>query len=236
MKKFKVEYYADGANIKDIKIGNKNKKIKGFTTNPSLMKLSGIKNYKKFAKEILKIVKIKPVSFEIFADEAHEIEAQARIISSWGKNVFVKIPIINTKGISNAKLIGKLNKENIKLNVTAVFLPKQSVDVVKYIGKKTDIIISVFAGRIADSGRDPVIELKKHINLAKNFKNIKILWASVREPLNLIQAQNIGCHIITVPQEILRKTKNFNKDLFKYSKETVKMFYDDAKKSGFSLK
>lgn len=236
MKKFKIEYYADGANIKDIKIGNKNNKIKGFTTNPSLMKLSGIKNYKKFAKEILKIVKIKPVSFEIFADEAHEIEAQARIISSWGKNVFVKIPIINTKGISNAKLIGKLNKENIRLNVTAVFLPKQSVDVVKYIGKKTDIIISVFAGRIADSGRDPVIELKKHINLAKNFKNIKILWASVREPLNLIQAQNIGCHIITVPQEILRKTKNFNKDLFKYSKETVKMFYDDAKKSGFSLK
>jgi transaldolase len=236
MKKFKIEYYADGANIKNIKIGNKNNKIKGFTTNPSLMKLSGIKNYKKFAKEILKIVKIKPVSFEIFADEAHEIEAQARIISSWGKNVFVKIPIINTKGISNAKLIGKLNKENIKLNVTAVFLPKQSVDVVKYIGKKTDIIISVFAGRIADSGRDPVIELKKHINLAKNFKNIKILWASVREPLNLIQAQNIGCHIITVPQEILKKTKNFNKDLFKYSKETVKMFYDDAKKSGFSLK
>ena len=236
MKKFKIEYYADGANIKDITIGNKNNKIKGFTTNPSLMKLSGIKNYKKFAKEILKIVKIKPVSFEIFADEAHEIEAQARIISSWGKNVFVKIPIINTKGISNAKLIGKLNKENIRLNVTAVFLPKQSVDVIKYIGKKTDIIISVFAGRIADSGRDPVIELKKHINLAKNFKNIKILWASVREPLNLIQAQNIGCHIITVPQEILKKTKNFNKDLFKYSKETVKMFYDDAKKSGFSLK
>ena len=236
MKKFKIEYYADGANIKDITIGNKNNKIKGFTTNPSLMKLSGIKNYKKFAKEILKIVKIKPVSFEIFADEAHEIEAQARIISSWGKNVFVKIPILNTKGISNAKLIGKLNKENIRLNVTAVFLPKQSVDVIKYIGKKTDIIISVFAGRIADSGRDPVIELKKHINLAKNFKNIKILWASVREPLNLIQAQNIGCHIITVPQEILKKTKNFNKDLFKYSKETVKMFYDDAKKSGFSLK
>lgn len=236
MKKFRVEYYADGANIKDIKIGNKNNKIKGFTTNPSLMKSSGIKNYKKFAKEILKIVKIKPVSFEIFADEAHEIEAQARIISSWGKNVFVKIPIINTKGVSNAKLIGKLNNENIRLNVTAVFLPKQSLDVVKYIGKKTDIIISVFAGRIADTGRDPVIELKKHINLTKNFKNIKILWASVREPLNLIQAQTIGCHIITVPQEILRKTKNFNKDLFKYSKETVKMFYDDAKKSGFSLK
>jgi transaldolase len=236
MKKSRVEYYADGANIKDIKIGNKNNKIKGFTTNPSLMKSSGIKNYKKFAKEILKIVKIKPVSFEIFADEAHEIEAQARIISSWGKNVFVKIPIINTKGVSNAKLIGKLNNENIRLNVTAVFLPKQSQDVVKYIGKKTDIIISVFAGRIADTGRDPVIELKKHINLTKNFKNIKILWASVREPLNLIQAQTIGCHIITVPQEILRKTKNFNKDLFKYSKETVKMFYDDAKKSGFSLK
>ena len=236
MKKFNIEYYADGANIKDIIIGNKNNKIKGFTTNPSLMKSSGVKNYKKFAKQILKIVKRKPVSFEIFADEVKEIESQARIIASWGKNVFVKIPIINTKGVSNAKLIGKLNKENIKLNVTAVFLPSQTKEVIKYIGKKTEIIISVFAGRIADSGRDPVIELQKHIKLSKNFKNIKILWASVREPFNLIQAQKIGCHIITVPEEILKKTKNFNKNLFKYSKETVKMFYNDAKKSGFSLK
>ena len=236
MKKFNIEYYADGANIKDIIIGNKNNKIKGFTTNPSLMKSSGVKNYKKFAKQILKIVKRKPVSFEIFADEVKEIESQARIIASWGKNVFVKIPIINTKGVSNAKLIGKLNKENIKLNVTAVFLPNQTKEVIKYIGKKTEIIISVFAGRIADSGRDPVIELQKHIKLSKNFKNIKILWASVREPFNLIQAQNIGCHIITVPKETFKKTKNFNKNLFKYSKETVKMFYDDAKKSGLSLK
>jgi len=236
MKRFKTEYYADGANIKDIIEGNKNNKIKGFTTNPSLMKSSGVKNYTKFAKQILKIVKKKPVSFEIFADDAEEIESQARIIASWGKNVFVKIPIINTKGISNAELIGKLNKENIKLNVTAVFLPSQSKEVIKYIGKKTEIIISVFAGRIADSGKDPVIELNKHIKLSKNFKNIKILWASVREPFNLIQAQKIGCHIITVPEEILKKTKNFNKNLFKYSKETVKMFYNDAKKSGFSLK
>lgn len=236
MKKFNIEYYADGANIKDIIVGNKNNKIKGFTTNPSLMKSSGVKNYKKFAKQILKIVKKKPVSFEIFADEVKEIESQARIIASWGKNVFVKIPIINTKGISNAKLIGKLNKENIKLNVTAVFTPSQSKEVIKYIGKKTEIIISVFAGRIADSGKDPVIELNKHIKLSKNYKNIKILWASVREPFNLIQAQKIGCHIITVPEEILKKTKNFNKNLFQYSKETVKMFYNDAKKSGFSLK
>lgn len=236
MKRFKTEYYADGANIKDIIEGNKNNKIKGFTTNPSLMKSSGVKNYKKFAKQILKIVKKKPVSFEIFADEVKEIESQARIIASWGKNVFVKIPIINTKGISNAKLIGKLNKEKIKLNVTAVFTPSQSKEVIKYIGKKTEIIISVFAGRIADSGKDPVIELNKHIKLSKNYKNIKILWASVREPFNLIQAQKIGCHIITVPEEILKKTKNFNKNLFQYSKETVKMFYNDAKKSGFSLK
>ena len=182
MKKKNIDYYIDGANINDIRKGNSNKNIQGFTTNPSLMKLSGITNYKKFAKRILKIVKTKPISFEIFADETNEIEEQAKIISSWGKNVYVKIPIINTKGKSNAKLIGKLNKENIKINVTAVFLRKQSKDIIKYIGKKTDIIISVFAGRIADTGIDPVLELKKHVELSKKYKNIKILWASVREP------------------------------------------------------
>lgn len=231
----KIQFYVDGAYIKDIIAGNKNRQIKGFTTNPSLMKAAGIKNYTSFAKEILSIVKTKPVSFEIFADNTQDIEEQARIISSWGKNVFVKIPIINTQGLSNAKLIGKLNNENIKINVTAVFLTKQTKEVLKYINKKTEIILSVFAGRIADTGRDPALEIKKHIDISRNHKNLKILWASVREPLNLIQAENIGCHIITVPQNILDKAKNFNKDLFEYSKETVKMFYDDAKKSGFSL-
>ena len=234
--KFKIKIYADGADMNSIIKLNKTKLVNGFTTNPSLMRKSGVKNYKNFCKLLLKKVKKKPISFEVFSDELSLMRSQALEIASWGKNVFVKIPIINTKGVSNAKLIGKLNKENIKLNVTAVFLPNQTKEVIKYIGKKTEIIISVFAGRIADSGRDPVIELQKHIKLSKNFKNIKILWASVREPFNLIQAQKIGCHIITVPEEILKKTKNFNKNLFKYSKETVKMFYNDAKKSGFSLK
>jgi transaldolase len=234
MKK-KIHYYADGANIEEIKLNNSDTRIKGFTTNPSLMKSSGVRDYKRFAKKVLDIVKVKPVSFEIFSDETKDTEIQAKIISKWAKNVFVKIPIINSKGKSNSKLIGELNKQNIKINVTAVFLKEQTKEVLKHIGKKTDIIISVFAGRIADTGRDPEKEVLKHINYCKKFKNVKILWASVREPYNLIQAQKIGCHIITVPPNILKKTKIFNKNLRTFSKETVKMFYDDARKSGFNL-
>ncbi|MDC0234508.1 transaldolase [Candidatus Pelagibacter sp.] len=232
---FKIKFFADGADLKDFRKLSKNRLVSGFTTNPSLMRKSGIKNYLSFAKKVLKLIRVKPVSFEIFADDIKEIEKQALKISKLGKNVFVKIPIINTKKKSNAKLIAKLNKQGVKINVTAVFTLKQTTSLFKLISGKTEIIISVFAGRIADTGLDAQFEMKKHLVKCKTKRNIKILWASVREVYNLVEAENIGCHIITVPPSILSKTKNFNKNLENYSQETVKMFFDDAKKSGYSL-
>ena len=235
MKKFKIKIFADGAKIQDFKNLKKNKLIEGFTTNPSLMKSAGVKNYKDFSKKVLKLIKKKPVSFEIFADDKKNIEKQALLISEWGSNVFVKIPIMNTKKTKNSNLIGKLNQQGIKLNVTAVFTTKQTKDLLKHIGNKTEIIISVFAGRIADSGIDPVEQIKKHIKLCKKYKNVKFLWASVREPFNLIQANNCGCHIITVPPKILDKLKIFGKNLDTYSQETVNDFYLDAKASRYTI-
>ena len=233
--KFKTEFYLDGADISDFKKYKSNNLIKGFTTNPSLMRKAGVKNYKKFCKKSIQIVKKKPISFEIFADEIEEIRYQAQLISKWGKNIFVKIPIVNTKNISNAKLIGELNNAGIKINVTAVFTLKQTKDVLKQIGKKTPIIISVFAGRIADAGIDPKSEISKHLKISKSYKNVKILWASVRQSFNIIEAEKMKCHIITIPPEILVKLKTFNKNLNQFSIETVKMFYDDARKSKFNL-
>ena len=235
MKKLKIKIYADGANITDFKILKKNRNISGFTTNPSLMRAAGVKNYVGFANQVLKLIKKKPVSFEIFADDKKNIEKQANLISTWGKNVYVKIPIINTKNKFNDDLIGRLNNKGVKVNVTAVFTVEQTKKLLKKIGKKTDIIISIFAGRIADSGVDPVIELKKHVKLCKKYKNVKILWASVREPFNLIQANDCGCHIITVPPKILDKLKIFGKNLNTYSRETVKDFYLDAKASRYKI-
>ncbi len=235
LNKFKSSIYVDGANIKDFKDLSKNTLIKGFTTNPSLMRSSGVLNYLKFAKQVLKIVKRKPVSFEIFADDANNIMSQALKIKELGKNVFVKIPIITTNNKSNADLIVKLNRMGIKINVTAIFTLNQSLPLIKKLDKKTEIILSIFAGRIADTGVNPKAEIKKHISACKKKKNIKILWASVREVYNIIEAEEVKCHIVTVPPNILKKTKNFNKSLEKYSQETVKNFYDDAKKSGYSL-
>jgi transaldolase len=235
MKKLKIKIYADGANITDFKILKKNRNISGFTTNPSLMRAAGVKNYVGFANQVLKLIKKKPVSFEIFADDKKNIEKQANLISTWGKNVYVKIPIINTKNKFNDDLIGRLNNKGVKVNVTAVFTVEQTKKLLKKIGKKTDIIISIFAGRIADSGVDPAIELKKHVKLCKKYKNVKILWASVREPFNLIQANDCGCHIITVPPKILDKLKIFGKNLNTYSQETVKDFYLDAKASKYKI-
>ena len=235
IQKFKLKIFADGADLKDFKFFKKNNLIKGFTTNPSLMRKSGVKDYKKFSKQVLKIVKNKPVSFEIFGDDLKSIEYQSRVISSWAKNVYVKIPIVNTKNNLNVSLIGKLNKQGIKINVTAIFTKEQTRKLLKKIGKKTKLIISVFAGRIADTGVDAEKEIKKHIQLSKKFKNVEILWASVREPYNIIQAEKTKCHIITVPPSILNKLKIFNKNLNIYSKETVKSFYDDAQRSGYTI-
>jgi transaldolase len=233
--RFNIAIYADGANMKDILYFNSKKFIKGLTTNPTLMKKSGVKDYQKFALDVLKIVKKKPISFEVFSDDFKEMYRQAKIISSWGDNVFVKIPVTNTKGLSSYKLINKLSNEGIKLNVTAVLLQNQVINIVKSLSKKTRSIISIFAGRIADTGRDPIPLVKKSVLLTKKYKNIQILWASTRESLNIFQAQKINCDIITVTTDILSKVNIFGYDLKKYSLDTVKMFYNDAAKAGYKI-
>jgi transaldolase len=233
--RFNIAIYADGANMKDILYFNSKKFIKGLTTNPTLMKKSGIKNYQKFALDVLKIVKKKPISFEVFSDDFKEMYRQAKIITSRGDNVFVKIPVTNTKGLSSYKLISKLSNEGIKLNVTAVLLQDQVINIVKSLSKKTRSIISIFAGRIADTGRDPIPLVKKSVLLTKKYKNIQILWASTRESLNIFQAQKINCDIITVTTDILSKVNIFGYDLKKYSLDTVKMFYNDAAKAGYKI-
>ena len=233
--KLKIEIYADGAELLSFKKLKKLGYIKGYTNNPSLMRKAGIKHYKIFAKKVIKIVKPKPISFEIFEDTSKKIEEQANKISKWGENVYVKIPVINTKKIFNSKLIGKLNKNGIKLNVTAIFTVDQTKNIIKYIGKKTPIILSVFLGRIADTGIDPEKEIRKHLKITKKFKNVKLLWASVREPFNIIQAERSKCHIITIPPNIIEKTKVFGKKLDLYSQETVKEFYNDAKNVGYKI-
>ena len=235
VKNFKIEIFADGADVKSIKKLNKLNFIKGFTTNPSLMKVAGVKNYKIFAQSVLKLIKKKPISFEVFSDDIAEMEKQAKEISSWGKNAYVKIPIINTKGKKTLKLIEKLNTIGIKCNVTAIFTIEQVQDVYDSVKKNNDVIISIFAGRIADTGRDPTLVIKKALKICKSKKNIKILWASTREALNLYQAESIGAHIITVPYSILSKIKLYKKNLKKLSLETVKMFYNDAKKAGYKI-
>lgn len=233
--KFKIAVFADGADIKTFNDLKKINYIKGFTTNPSLIRKAGVNDYEVFAKKVIKIVGSKSISFEVLGDNTGEIKRQARKISKWGKNVFVKIPIVNTKNFSNAKLIGKLNNEGLKINVTAIFTLNQTKNLLKYLGKKNEIILSVFCGRIADTGVDPSFEIKKHITLCKNFKNIRILWASVREPFNIIEAEKVGCHIITVSPELLNKIYLFGKNLTKYSIETVKMFYNDAKRAKYKI-
>ena len=229
IKKLKIHIYADGANLKEIKDFNKLKFIKGFTTNPSLMKNNNVDNYKSFAKKVLEIVKNKSVSFEIFADDYSEILKQAMEIKSWGKNVFVKIPFYNSKGSSNIKLIKILSKNGVNLNITALFNFNQVKDVFKNIDKNSQSILSIFAGRIADTGINPSIIIKKSVALTKRTKKIKILWASCREIYSIFQADDIGCHIITVPDSILKKINIVGKNLNNYSKETSRQFFKDSK-------
>ena len=195
----KTKIFCDIAELSLIKKFNKKKIVKGFTTNPSLMRVAGAKNYSSYSKKILKICSKKPVSLEVFADEFNEMKKQALQINTWGRNVYVKIPVINSKGQFTGKVIKELNKKNIKLNITAIYSSMQTKKILKVINKKTKVIISIFAGRAADAGKDPIPEFKKSIALAKRFKNVEILWASVREPYNYLQAKQLGCHIITVP-------------------------------------
>jgi transaldolase len=205
----KISIFADGADIDSIKNSLKNKIISGFTTNPTLMRKSGIRDYEKFSKIAAKLVYPKSISLEVFSDDLNEMYKQAKIISSWRDNIFVKIPIVNTKGISTNKIIKKLSDERVNLNITAIFTLKQINSVMKMLNKKSNTILSIFAGRIADSGRDPKIIIKNSVRICKKYKNIKILWASTREPYNIIEAANSGCHIITASDDIISKIKNF---------------------------
>ena len=230
-----TKIFCDIADYKLIKRFNQKKIVKGFTTNPSLMRKAGAKNYEKYSKEILKICKKKPISFEVFGDDHKSMMDQALKINEWGKNVYVKIPVVNSKGHSTRKIIKELNKRNIKLNITAVYTARQTKQILKSINKKTKIIISIFAGRAADTGKDPIPEFKKSIMLSKKFKNVEILWASVREPYNYLQSKQLGCHIITIPPSIIEKIEKFGKSFDRLTKDTVKAFLVDSKKSKFKI-
>ena len=230
-----TKIYCDIADIKQIKKFYKKSIVKGFTTNPTLMRKAGAKDYKSYSKKILKVCKKKPISFEVFGDSYTTMKDQALKINKWGKNVFVKIPVVNSNGFFMGKIIKELNKKDIKLNITAVYSAKQTKKILNTINKKTKVIISIFAGRAGDAGNDPVPEFKKSISLAKNYKNVEILWASVREPYNYLQAKQLGCHIITVPPAIIEKIENFGKKFNTLTKETVNAFLIDSKKSKFKI-
>ena len=230
-----TKIFCDIANLSSIKKFNKKIIVKGFTTNPSLMRKAGAKDYKSYSKQILKICKNKPISFEVFADDQETMIEQGKKISKWGKNVYVKVPVINSKNKFSGKVIKELNDKGIKLNITAVYTAKQTEKILKVIDKKTKVIISIFAGRTADAGKDPVPEFIKSIKLSKKFKNVEILWASVREPYNYLQAKQLGCHIITVPPTTIEKIENFGKTFDQLTRETVKGFLLDSKKSKFKI-
>tara|TARA_E500000178_G_scaffold133908_1_gene133918 strand:- start:211 stop:909 length:699 start_codon:yes stop_codon:yes gene_type:complete len=230
-----TKIFCDIADLKIIKKFNKKIIVKGFTTNPSLMRKAGAKDYKDYSKKILKICDNKPVSLEVFADQLEKMKQQGVKINSWGKNVYVKIPVVNSRGEFTGKVIKKLNNRNIKLNITAVYTAKQTKKILRSINRKSKVIISLFVGRAADTGKDPIPELKRSINLAKKYKNVEILWASVREPYNYLQAKQLGCHIITVPPPIIEKIEKFGKTFDKLTKETVKNFLIDSKKSQFKI-
>ena len=230
-----TKIFCDIADISSIKKFNNKSIVKGFTTNPSLMRKAGAKDYKLYSKEILKVCKKKPISFEVFADDQNSMIEQGRKINSWGKNVYVKVPVVNSKNNFSGNVIKELNSENIKLNITAVYSAKQTAKILKVINKKTKVIISIFAGRAGDTGKDPVPEFIKSIKLAKKFNNVEILWASVREPYNYLQAKQLGCHIITIPPAIIEKIEKFGKSFNKLTIETVKAFLVDSKKSNFKI-
>ncbi len=229
-----TKIFCDIADIKLIKLFNKKRVVKGFTTNPTLMRKAGAKNYEKYCKAILKITN-KPISFEVFADDANEMIIQGKKIFKWKKNVFVKVPVVNSKGVFMKKVIKELNKSKIKLNITSVYTSFQTQQILKNIDKKTKVIISIFAGRAADAGKDPIPEIKKSIKYAKNFKNVEILWASTREAYNYLHAKQLGCHIITTPPNIIEKIEKFGKSFQNLTKDTVKGFLTDSKKSKFYL-
>ncbi len=229
-----TKIFCDIADINLIKKFDKKNIVKGFTTNPSLMRKAGAKNYAKYSKDILKVTK-KPVSCEVFADDVKNMILQGKKINSWGKNVYVKVPVTNSKGKFMGKVISTLNKNRIKLNITAVYTANQTYNILRNIDKKTKVIISIFAGRMGDAGKDPVPEFKNSIKISKKFKNVEILWASTREPYNFLQARQLKCHIITVPPNIIEKIEKFGKSFNKLTLDTVRGFLIDTKKSKFKI-
>jgi len=230
-----TKIFCDIADIKIIEKFTKKKIVKGFTTNPSLIRKAGAKDYLKYCKKILQVSKNKPVSLEVFADDYTEMMKQAIKLNSLGKNVYVKIPVCNSKGIFSGKIIKFLSDKNIKLNITAVYTANQTKNILNVINKNSNVIISIFIGRASDAGKNSLPELIKSIKLSKKFKKVKILWASVREPYNYIQAKKNGCHIITIPPSIIEKIEGFGKSYNRLTIETVKTFLNDSKKSKFKF-
>jgi transaldolase len=231
----RIKIFADGADLKSIRELSANPSIKGFTTNPTLMRAAGINDYKAFARDVLDIIGDRPVSFEVFADDFATMEAQACEIASWGDNVYVKIPVTNTKGDFAGPLIATLSHADVKLNVTAVMTLNQVARVAEALADKVPAVVSVFAGRIADTGRDPVPHMREALRILNARPKAELLWASPRELLNIFQADEIGCHVITATPDVLRKLALVGKDLGAYSRETVAMFYKDAVAANYAI-
>ena len=231
----RTKIFCDIADSKTIKEFNKKSIVDGFTTNPSLMRKAGAKSYEKYSKLLLKICRKKPISLEVFADNFFEMEKQALKINTWGKNIYVKIPVINSKGKVTGKLIKKLNKKKIKLNITAVYTVAQVKKINRCLDNKTKSIISIFSGRMADVGKDPVPIIRKAVQLTRSKNNVEILWASTREPYNYTQSKELGCQIITMPPKIIEKVSKFGKSFNELTKDTVKAFLTDSKKSKFKI-
>ena len=231
----KIKIFCDSADFTTIKNFNNNSLVSGFTTNPSLMKLSGAKNYRNYSLKLLKVCKKKPISLEVFGDTFDQMLRQAVIINSWGKNVYVKIPVVNSKGLFSGKVIKTLSQKGIKLNITAVYTVNQVKKILKSINKNSKTIISIFSGRMSDVGKDPVPIIKESVRLTRKMKNVEMLWASTREAYNYLQAKNTGCSIITMPSAIIQKISKFGKTYQELTLDTVKKFLKDSRDSNFKI-
>ena len=231
----KTKIFCDSADFEVIKKFNKNPLVSGFTTNPSLMRLSGAKNYKNYSLKLLEACNKKPISFEVFGDTFDHMLKQALIINSWGKNVYVKIPVVNSKGLFSGKVINVLSKKGVKLNITAVYTVSQVRKILKNINRNSKTIISIFSGRMGDAGKDPIPIIKESVRLAKKMKKVEILWASTREAYNYLQAKNCGCSIITMPPAVIYKISKFGKTYQELTLDTVKKFLQDSKDSNFKI-
>jgi transaldolase len=230
-----IKIFCDGADLESIARLHANPLVKGFTTNPTLMRKAGVEDYERFARQALNIVRDRPISFEVFSDDFDEMEQQALQISSWGENVYVKIPVTNTTGEPSGAVVRALADRGVKVNVTAMMTPAQVAEVVEWLAGGPSSYVSVFAGRVADSGLDPVPIMSESLEFVRQHPNVELIWASPRELLNLVQANEIGCHIITVTPDVLEKLPLLGKDLDEFSLDTVRMFFRDGQAAGYSL-